>query len=80
MAHNPCDGDVGYIVLPQIAGSRKIPSIPSRCLLYPAIEIANIQTGVWERQDGRRCESREWRFVDVHDLLACDVYAQPFSR
>ena len=33
-----------------------------------AVEVANIQTGVWERRDGCRCESRPWRFVDVTDL------------
>ena len=46
-----------------------------------AIEVAgkNVQAGVWERRDGRRSESRAWRFVDVDDLLSCDVYAQPLS-
>jgi len=34
-----------------------------------AVEVANIQTGVWERRDGRWCESRAWRFVDVDDLI-----------
>ena len=38
-----------------------------------AVEVANIQDGVWERRDGRRCESRAWRFVDVDDLISCDV-------
>ena len=37
-----------------------------------AVEVANIQTEVWERRDGRRCESRAWRFVDVDDLATCD--------
>jgi len=43
-----------------------------------AVEVANIQTEVWERRDGRRCESRAWRFVDVDDLATCDcdVYTQ----
>ena len=36
-------------------------------------EVSNIQTGVWERRDGRRCESRAWRFVDVNDLISCDL-------
>jgi len=44
-----------------------------------AVEITNIQTGVWERRDGRWCESRAWRFVDVNDLVSCDVYTQPLS-
>ena len=44
-----------------------------------AVEVANIQTRVWERVDGRRCESREWRFVEVIYLMSCDVYAQPLS-
>ena len=44
-----------------------------------AIEVANVQIGVWERRDGRRSESRVWRFVDVEDLVSCDVYAQPLS-
>jgi len=43
------------------------------------VEVANIQTGVWERRDGRWCESRAWRFVDVNDLVSCDVDAQPLS-
>ena len=44
-----------------------------------AAEVANIQTGVWERRDGRWGESRAWMFVDVDDLVSCDVYAQPLS-
>ena len=44
-----------------------------------AIEVADVQTGVWERQDGRWSESRAWRFVDVDDLVSCNVYAQPLS-
>ena len=44
-----------------------------------AVEVANIQAGVWERRDGRWCESRVWRFVDVNDLISGDVYAQPLS-
>ena len=44
-----------------------------------AVEVANIQAGVWDRRDGRWCESRAWRFVDVNDLISCNVYAQPFS-
>jgi len=42
-----------------------------------ATEVAKIQTGVWERRDGRWGELRAWRFVDVDDLVSCDVYAQP---
>jgi len=34
-----------------------------------AIEVANVQTVVWERRDGRRNKSRAWRFVDVNDLV-----------
>jgi len=30
-----------------------------------AVEIVNAQTGVWERLDGRWCESRAGRFADV---------------
>ena len=41
-----------------------------------AVEVANIQTGVWERRDGCWGESRAWRFVDVDDLVPCAVYAQ----
>jgi len=44
-----------------------------------AVEVANVQTGVWERRDGRWCESRVWRFVDVNDLISCDVCTQPLS-
>ena len=44
-----------------------------------AVEVTNIQTVVWERRDGRWCESRAWRFVDVNDLVSCNVYAQPLS-
>ena len=36
-----------------------------------AVEVANIQSGVWERRNDRRCESRAKSFVDVN------VYAQP---
>ena len=53
------------------------------CVVTPvdvlAIEVANVQAGVWERRDGRWSESRAWRFVDVDDLVSCDVYAQPLS-
>ena len=44
-----------------------------------AVEAANTQTEIWERRNGRRCESRAWRFVDVNDLVSCGVYAQPLS-
>ena len=44
-----------------------------------AVEVANIQAGVWERRDDRWCESRAWRFVDVYDLTSGNVYAQPLS-
>jgi len=35
-----------------------------------AVEITNTQTGVWERRDGRWCESWVWRFVEVNDLIS----------
>jgi len=38
-----------------------------------AVEVTNIQTGVWERRDGRWCESRAWRFVDIDDLVSCNA-------
>ena len=44
-----------------------------------AVEVTDIQAGVSERRDGRWCESRAWRVVDVHDLVSCDVYTQPLS-
>ena len=31
------------------------------------VEIVNAQTGVWERLDGRWCESRVWRFINVRE-------------
>ena len=43
------------------------------------VDVASVQTGGWERRDGRVCESREWRFVDVNDLISFDVYLQPLS-
>ena len=53
------------------------------CVVTPvdvlAIEVANVQTGVWERLGGRWSESRKWKFVDVGDLISCDVYAQSLS-
>jgi len=66
-------------MLPRSPGSRR-----QRCFVIApvdmlAVDVPNIQTGVWERRDGRRCESRAWRFVDVNDLISCDVYAQPLS-
>jgi len=51
------------------------------CVVNPvdmlAVEVTNIQTGVWKRRDGRWGESRTWRFVDVDNLVSCDVCAQP---
>jgi len=44
-----------------------------------AIEVANVQAGVWKRRDGCWSESQAWRFVDVDDLVSCDVYAQLLS-
>jgi len=56
---------------------------PSRDVVNPvdvlAIEVAKVQAGVWEHRDGRGSKSRAWRFVDVDDLVFCDVYAQPLS-
>ena len=53
------------------------------CVVTPvdmlAIEVTNVQTGVWERRDWRRSESHAWRFVDVDDVVTCDVYAQPLG-
>jgi len=53
------------------------------CVVTPvemlSIEVASVQTGAWERRDGRRSESRAWRFVDVDDLATCDAYTQPLS-
>ena len=53
------------------------------CVITPAemlaVEVANIQDGLWKRRDGRWCESQAWRFVDVDDLIPCD--SRPvFSR
>jgi len=49
------------------------------CVVTPvdmlAVEVTNVQTGVWKRRDVRWGESRAWRFVDVDDLASCDVYA-----
>jgi len=44
-----------------------------------AVEASNMQTAVWESRDGRRCDSRGWGFVDINDLISCDVYAQTLS-
>ena len=53
------------------------------CVVTPVdmlgIEVANVQTGVRERRDGRWSESRAWMFVDVDDLVICDVHPQPLS-
>ena len=38
-----------------------------------AVEVANIQVGVWERRDGRWCKSRAWRFADVKDLTSVEI-------
>ena len=56
---------------------------PSRDVVTPvdmlAIEVTNVQTGVWELRDGRWSKSRVWKFVDVDDLVTCDVYAHQLS-
>jgi len=74
-----CTTVQGYWMLPRSPGSHS----RGCCVVTPvdmlAIEVANVQTGVWERRDGRWSESRAWRFVDVDDLITCDVYAQPLS-
>jgi len=44
-----------------------------------AVEVTDVQTGGWERRYGRWCESRAWRFVNVNDLVSCNVKAQPLS-
>jgi len=44
-----------------------------------ATEVANIHTRVWEHRDGRWCGLRVWRFVDVNDLISCDIYTQPLK-
>jgi len=43
------------------------------------VEVTNTQTGVWEHQDGRRCESQVGRFVNVNDFIPYDVYPQPLG-
>ena len=52
----------------------------SRCFVVTpvdvlAVEVTSVQTGVCERRYVRLCGSRAWRFVDVNDLVSCDVYA-----
>jgi len=53
------------------------------CIVTPvdvlAVEVANVQTGMLKRRDGRWSESRAWRFVDVDDLVTCYSYAHPLS-
>ena len=44
-----------------------------------AVEVTNIQGGVFEHRHGRWCESWAWRFTDVNDLASCAVYAQPLN-
>ena len=38
-----------------------------------AVEVVNMQIGVWEHRDGHWCKSRACRLVDVNDLMSCDV-------
>ena len=61
----------------------QVLTVQGCCVVTPvdmlAVEVVNIQTGVWKRRDGRWGESRAWRFVDIDDLVSCDVYAQPLS-
>jgi len=69
----------GCWMLPRSPGSHR----QGMLCCYPSWHvdswITNIETGVWERRDGRWCESRAWRFVDVSDLISCDVCTQPLS-
>ena len=44
-----------------------------------AVEVTNIQTRVQKCRDGGCCESQAWRFVDVNDLVSCNICAQPLS-
>ena len=74
---------LGYIT---VQGCWMLPRSPGShhqemfcCNPVDMLAVTNIQTWVWERQDGRWCESRTWRFVDVNDLVSCDVYAEPLS-
>jgi len=82
--------EIGYslrvVQQPKIVGCcPEIPDFTVRrcCVVTPvdilAVEVASIHVGVWERRDSRRCETRVWRFVDVNDLVSCDVYTQPLS-
>jgi len=40
MTHSSSGGYVGYIVWPQIVGSRKNPGMPSQYLMCPEVEIS----------------------------------------
>ena len=53
MAHGSCDGHVGYIVWPRIAGSRKILGMPSWCLLCPDSWGGNLSKDSPERRQKR---------------------------
>ena len=44
----------------------------------PAVKVASVQAGVWEHRDRRR-QSRSWWFIDIDDLDAINVHAQPLS-
>ena len=46
------------------------------------VDVIALMWSRWNREialTSRWCESRAWRFVDVNDLISCDVYAQPLS-
>jgi len=58
---------VGYCPGVQALTARELFVVTAVDVL--AVEVANIQTGVWECRGSRRCESRAWRFVDVNDLI-----------
>jgi len=70
---------LGCWMLPRVPGSNRQESFVVTPVDMLAVEVTNIQTGVWERRYGRWCESLVWRFVDVNYLVSCDIYAQPLS-
>jgi len=66
-------------MLPRSPGSHRQEMFCCSPVDMLAVEVADVQTGVWERRDGRWCESRAWRFVDINDLIFSNVYVQPLS-
>jgi len=65
--------DQGCWMLPRSPNSHRQGCFVVTPVDMLAVEVTNIQTGIWERRDGRWCESQAWRFVYVN------VYAQPLS-